>query len=41
MHFAHPLFTLLLSGLMSLRVSGLATWNALGWIVARMVVSED
>jgi hypothetical protein len=40
-HFAHPLFTLLLSGLMSLRVSGVATWNALGWIVARMVVPED
>lgn len=32
-HFAHPLFALLLSGV--------ATWNALGWIVARMVVPED
>jgi hypothetical protein len=40
-HFAHPLFALLLSGLVSLLVSGVATWNALGWIVARMVVPED
>ena len=28
--FEHPLFALLLSGLMSLLVSGVATWNALG-----------
>jgi len=27
--FEHPLFALLLSGLMSLLVSGVATWNAL------------
>jgi hypothetical protein len=36
-HFAHPLFALLVS----LLVSGMATWNVLGWIVARMVVSES
>jgi hypothetical protein len=29
--FEHPLFAFLLSGLMSLLVSGVATWNALGW----------
>ena len=29
-HFGHPLFSLLLSGLMSLLVSGVATWSALG-----------
>jgi len=28
--FEHPLFALLLSGLMSLLVSGVATWSALG-----------
>ena len=28
-HFGHPLFSLLLSGLMSLLVSGVATWSAL------------
>jgi hypothetical protein len=35
--FAHPLF----APLLSLLESGVATWNALGWIVARMVVSKN
>ncbi len=30
--FEFPLFALLLSGLMSLLVSGVATWNAIGLI---------
>lgn len=30
--FAHPLFSLLLSGLMSLLVSGVATWQTIGLI---------
>lgn len=36
-HFAHPLF----APLLSLLESGMATWNVLEWIVARMVMSEN